>query len=452
MINRKQKPEPAGELFFSLPEIQETTLSNGLKVVYIQKEKLPITRLNLMIECGSKFDPINKKGLSNLTSMVIDEGADGLSAVEISDVFDMLGSNFSVSSGAESINLKLQTLTENLEGSLDIFSKVLLKPDFKQQDFEREKRKISTRLLQLGDEPEFLAERIFEFLLFGENNPYSFPSLGYVDNIENLQLNDIKKFYSDKFSPKVSNLVAVGNSDFVSFTKVMVQYFKDWDLPTERTVLSDDDSINSKNIFLFDKKDSVQSEIRIGHPSVKRNSYSFFPRLILNTILGGQFTSRINLNLRENKGYTYGVFSTFSYLKDAAYFYVSTSVGIENTLNAVNEIYFELEKIQSGVTDEELEFAKSSIIKKFPSNFESYRQITGNLTTKIIHSLPDNYFNTYIENVSAVNSDQVKEAAQNLIHPEEAFCVIVGDKNKLYSQLKDTGLKIVEVDYKGREI
>jgi zinc protease len=449
MINRKVKPESEKELFFNLPEIQEVTLDNGLKIIYIQKEKLPVTRLNLMIECGSKFDPAGKKGLSNLTSMVLDEGADGLSALEISDAFDTLGSNFTVNSDDESINLKLQTLTEQLESSLNLFSKVLLKPDFRQLDFEREKRKVLTRLLQLSDEPDFTAQRILEYLVFSKNNPYAYPSLGYIEDIENLEIDDLKNYYSGKFSPSNSYLVAAGSYGFEDFLRVIKHYFNNWNSSVQKTELAYDNKFEKKKIFLFNKKDSVQSEIRIGHSSVKRNSYSFFPRLLLNTILGGQFTSRINLNLREAKGYTYGAFSSFSYFKDSAFFYVSTSVSNENTVDAINEIYSELENIRNGVSDEELEFAKSSIIKKFPSNFETYRQITGNLATKVIHSLPNSFFNSYIDNVSSVSSEQIKKAAQDLILPDNAFCVIVGDKNKLEGSLKTTGMDIIEVDDKG---
>jgi zinc protease len=452
MINRKIKPEAKEELFFTLPEIKKKTLTNGLQVVYIQKNKLPFTRLNLLIDCGSRYDPENGKGLSNLVSMIIDEGADGMSALEISDAFDMLGSNFSVSSDNETINFKLQTLTENLDTSLNIFSKVLLKPDFKQQDFEREKRKILTRLVQLSDEPEFIAQRIMEFLTFGKNNPYAFPSLGYVDDIENIKLENVTKFYSGKFSPSSAHLVAVGSNDFESFIGIVESYFLEWSSLPDKSELSYNSHSEEKKIYLYDKKDSVQSEIRVSHLSVKRNDYTFFPRMILNTVLGGQFTSRINLNLREDKGYTYGAFSGFNYFKEAAYFYVSTSVGMENTNDAVNEIYNELDKIRNGITASELEFAKSSIIKKFPANFETYRQITANLVTKVIHSLPDDFFNNYINNVKKVTAEQVKKAAEDLILPQKAFCVVVGDRDKLINSLRTTEIEIVEVDDRGIKI
>lgn len=452
MIDRKLKPEPSGEITFSLPDINKISLSNGLKVYYIHKEKLPVTRINLIIGCGSRFDPLNQKGISNLTSMVMDEGADGMSSLEISDAFNILGSNFSIHSDTESVNLGLQSLTENFETSMDIFSKVLLNPDFNNPDFEREKKKILTRLIQLRDEPDYLAEQIFEFRSFGNNNPYSFPTLGYDNEIGSLKTEDAKDFYTRKFSPAVSNLVAVGSLNFDTLIEVLENNFSDWRTHPDKVHLTGSTSANRKMIFLFDKKDSVQSEIRIGHTSPIRNSKDYFQRLILNTVLGGQFTSRINLNLRENKGYTYGAFSHFSYLKEAAYFYVSTSVGIENTVNAIKEIYSELEKIQEGITDDELEFAKSSIVRNFPSNFESYRQITNNLSSRVLHNLPDDYFNTYIDNVLSVNSEQIKFAAQKFINPDNALCVIVGDKDKLSGPLETMGLEIIETDYKGIEI
>lgn len=450
MIDRKLPPEPVEEIFFSLPDIHETTLENGLKITYIQKDNLPITRIALLIDCGSKLDPANQKGLANLTSMVIDEGADGLSALEISDAFDTLGSNFSITCDSETISIKLQSLTENLDSSLNIFSKVLLKPDFGELDFIREKKKILTRILQLSDDPDFLAQRIMEYQVLNELNNYAYPSLGYIDQINEISNADIRNFYLNNFRPEISNIVAAGNLHFEEFLQTITPYFKEWKrIDSTRNQIFPDNQ-TQKRIFLFDKKNSVQSEIRVALPSPKRNEYSFFPRLILNSILGGQFTSRINLNLREDKGYTYGAFSGFNYFKNSAYFYVSTSVGIEFTSEAINEIYKEMNEIRKGITKEELAFAKSSIIKKFPSNFETYRQVTGNLATKIIHSLPDDYFNNYIKNIAAVTSEQVNKAAEDLILPEKAICVIVGEKNSLLPKIKSSSMEIYEVEEKGR--
>ena len=204
---------------------------------------------------------------------------------------------------------------------------------------------------------------------------------------------------------------------------------------------------------MIHKDEAVQSEIRIGHISKKRDKHDYFPRTLLNTILGGQFSSRINLNLREDKGYTYGAFSRFNYFKECAFFYASTSVGIENTGKAINEIINELNLIKEGVTEKELEFAQSSTIGKYPANFETNRQIAHNLTTKYLYDLPDDYFRTYPDRIRNVSIEQVNKSAVDHIHTERLVILVVGDREKLIPQLKDlTSERIIELDYSGKEI
>lgn len=452
MIDRKYPPvsDPISE--FSIPQMDKFQLSNGIPVHYIKKEKLPIIKISLMIECGSKFDPLGMKGLSNLTSMLLDEGADGLSALEISDAFDMLGSSFSVYSGSESINLTLQTLTENLNSSLDIFSKVLLKPAFNQKDFDREKRKLLTQLTKMKDDPSYVADLIFSLKIFGKNNPYSHPTSGDETDIGNIELSHTKDFYKSMFAPGSSQIVGVGNLETSEFKERLENYFGNWKAKAESIALDFPISPNKKSVLLFHKKDSPQTEIRVGHPSEKRNAEDYFQRMILNTILGGQFTSRINLNLREKKGFTYGAFSRFNYFKSAGYFYVSTSVGSENTGASIDEIYSELNSIREGVTDKEIEFAKSSIIKKFPSNFETYGQILGNLSSKVIHSLPDDYFENYIDSVNKISKDEIRATAEKFIEAQSAFTVLVGDEDKITESFAGNKYEIIKVDLDGNAL
>ena len=169
IIDRKNKPEVKSEISFNLPQPLELFLANGLRVIFIQKNKLPMIRMSLMINAGSKFDSANKSGLSHLTSLVLDEGADGMNSLELSDEFDILGSSFNISTDNDLINISLQTLSDKFERSLQLFSKVLLKPSFHQQEFEREKKKLITRILQSKDEPDYLADQIFDKILLGES-------------------------------------------------------------------------------------------------------------------------------------------------------------------------------------------------------------------------------------------------------------------------------------------
>jgi zinc protease len=451
-LDRSKKPSASTELSFILPEVENFKLNNALEVIFVKRSHLPILRLNLVVNGGTKTDPIHKKGLANLFTMMIDEGADEYNGLELMDEFDILGSNFDLNCNNDGVYVGLRTLRENSDRSIELFSKVVTKPHFDDISFAREKRKILTRMIQLKDDPEEIASSVFEYIVLGREDPYSYPIIGYEDDINKISIEDLKGFYNSFFVPNNSALIAVGDISKEELTEKLNFYLQDW-----RPKVLDFESYKSNvrespGIFLIHKEDSVQSEIRIGHTSSKRDKHDYFPRTLLNNILGGQFSSRINLNLREDKGYTYGAFSRFNYFKECAFFYASTSVGIENTGNAVKEIIKELNLIREGVTEKELEFAKSATIGKYPANFETNRQIAHNLTTKYLYDLPNDYFHTYLDRIRDVSIEQVNKSAKDHIHTDKLVIVVVGDKEKIIPQLRDiTTDKITELDYLGNE-
>ncbi|MEO8399223.1 MAG: pitrilysin family protein, partial [Ignavibacteriaceae bacterium] len=396
----------------------------------------------------------DKKVLANLFSMMLDEGAGKFDALEISNEFEVLGANFNISCGSDSILINLQTLTEHFDRSLELMSTIVTSPHFKSEDFDREKRKVLIKILQIKDDIEDIASSLFDYISFNKSNPYAFQTIGYEDTVKKISVEDIKNFYHDYFTPNNSALAVAGNISLEELRKKLNKNFKVWKSKKFNSISINQTKKSKTKVYLFDKKGSVQSEIRIGHVSSKRNEGNYFAKYILNTVLGGQFSSRINLNLREDKGYTYGAFSAFSYYKDDAYFYVSTSVGQKNTANAVNEIIKELNKILDGVEFEELGFAQSSIIRKFPSNFETFGQIASNLSSKIIHSLPDDYFNTFIKNIHQVTIDDVTASAKRNIFPDKLVIVVVGDKDNIVDSLKRLKIsdEILELNLEGKII
>ena len=453
VIDRSIKPEESGKISFALPKIEKFKLKNGLEVYFIRKNKLPIIQINLITNAGSVFDPASKKGTANLFSMVVDEGAGDYDALSLSDEFDRLGSHFSVYSTQDSVYFSLQSLTENFKRSLELFETVLTKPHFNNQDFEREQRKVLTRIIQLKDEPDEIADSVFESILFGKDSPYASRTIGYEEDIKNISVDDLKNFGSKYIHPNNAALVVVGDANLIELKEQLDNLLKDWKPSSAINQIPIKRKENSPKIFIVNKKDSVQTEIRTGHFSTKRNDGDYFAKTILNTILGGQFISRINLNLRENKGYTYGAHTQFNYYKNEAYFFATTSVGNENTGNALKEIFNELQKIKQGVLQSELDFAKSALIRKFPANFETYKQIATNLTGMILHSLSEKYFNTYIQNVEDITINDVNDAAAKYIVPENAVTVLVGEKDKIISQINELSLgEVVEVDEVGNLI
>ena len=433
-LNRTIKPGPSKDLHFKMPATESFELDNKLKVYFIKKDTLPIIRLNVIINAGNKYDPENKKGLSNLLSMCIDEGAGEFDSLQLSEQFDLIGAQFSVFSNGDTLQMVVQSLTENFGRALNLLSMILIDPHLDSNDFEREKRKIITRLKQLQDEPEFLANTALQKYLLGSNNPSSFPAIGKLDHINKIKNSDVVSFYRSTVKPVNSFMVVVGNISVNALKETLSQYLNKWKETAFHSKVNILRKEDSKKVYIINKKDSVQTEIRVGHHTSGRDSKDYFKKQILNTILGGQFSSRINLNLREKHGYTYGAGSSFIYYKESAYFAVSTSVGIETTANTLREINFELENIRNGVTERELQFAKDSIIRKFPLNFETYRQVASNFIGKVIFDLPDDYFDTYIKNIKAVTLEEVNEAAVKYIKPDLVTTVLVGDKNKLEEQ------------------
>lgn len=444
-FDRSQIPQPIQEIKFNIPEIRNFTLSNGLKVLFVQREFLPIIRMNLITGCGSIFDPTEKNGLANLFSMMIDEGAGDYNALDLSEEFDILGSSFNASCNHDNIFLSVRTLSENFKRSLELFSLIILKPHFNDQDFQRERRKIEVKLLQQKDEPEELAYLAFGHLVHGKNNPYAFPIHGYDDSINKINIDEIKEFYQSNFSPYNSNLIVVGNISEEKLIGSLENRLNNWSSTSNLDVPKFEFIKNKKSVSILNKEGAVQTEIRVGHRSSSRNTQDYFSKTMMNTILGGQFTSRINLNLREAKGFTYGATSNFSYYKNSGEFCVSTSVSSENTLAAVNEILKELENIKIGVTPEELDFARSSIIRKFPAQFESDGQIASNLSLLAIQNLPNDYFDKYTDNIRNASIEEVNQAAVKNILLDEISIVLVGDKNKLLDSFSTAEIGEVKI-------
>jgi zinc protease len=348
----------------------------------------------------------------------------------------MLGAQFSVASDSDISLVSMQVLIENFIPAVKLFKSVITEPRLNDNDYNREKNKVLVRLNQVKVEPDYIADISFEHFLFGIECPYSYPVLGVEKDIGNILPQNVRDYYKQKFTPVNSSLVVVGNVDLKYLYKILLEEFGCWNILS--TLNEPTLNLNKlpRKTVIINKPDSVQTEIRIGHLSSKRSGTDFFQKQIINLVLGGQFSSRLNLNLREKHGYTYGIHSRFSYFKEAGYFGVSTSVSTENTANTLREILSEIKNIKDGISSDEIRFAKSSLSRRFPSNFETYRQISANISSKIIHNLPDDYFETYIEKLGSVSLEEVNQIAANSINTDKLITVLVGDSKKISGQIK----------------
>lgn len=441
------KPEIKNVLRFQLGNISVKELNNGLKILYLQKEKLPLIRFNFFTEARSKFDSLTIPGLARLTSAMIDEGAGELTSLELSDEFDLLGTDFSIMTDNDYIVMSLQSLTENVGRSLELLSLVLTKPDFPEKEFEREKKKLLVSILQLKDDPERIADQIFDRVIFQEHY-YSLPVSGYSETVEKITLQDVINFYKNFFSSDKSFVAAAGNISPEEFFQLIEKYFKNFTASESKTEFTEKLLPVDKKVFVYDKPESVQTEIRIGYVSGKRRMEDYFQKLLLNNIFGGQFNSRLNSNLRERNGFTYGVSSQFTYYKSSGYFLISTSVSSENTFPAIREIINELDKLREGVTDDELIFAKTSTTRKFPLNFETYSQLTSNLSVLLTQNLPLDYYNNYLQYLNAVTIEEVNREAAKLAETDMKI-ILVGNKSSFADEFIKNGFELVDVDERG---
>ncbi len=450
-INRSTPPKQKGTIEFHLPKFNKFTLNNGIKVLFVQKKSLPIIQLNMIVNGGSKFDPINKGGLAHLTSMLIDEGAGDYDSLQLDNEFESIGSIFNIGTGNDSIGLTLLSLAENFERSLELLSLVNQSPSFTNNSFLREQKKLTSKILQNNDDPSYIATSNFDKIIFADTY-YKNPTIGNISDVTSITNNDVIQFYKKHFTPNNTELVIVGSIELENLQLLLNKFFVTTANKIENKSIAV--PLKQKSKFYFIHKDNAaQSEIRIGHISDKRNETDYFAKIIANSILGGQFSSRLNLNLREDKGFTYGINSGFTYHSDAGNFEIATSVNGKNTGEAIKEIRKEIAGIKSEITDSEIEFTKSYLIKRFPAMFETNSQIAHHLSSMLKHNLSENYFDTYIERITSCSKEEIEATAKEKIITDELIYLVVGDKNIVMPQLKEiTDLDIAVLGVDGNEL
>ncbi len=450
--NRTNPPKQDGTIEFHLPKFNKFTLNNGMKVLFVQKSSLPIIQLNMIVNGGSKYDSKNKSGLAHLTSLLIDEGAGEYDSLQLDNEFESIGSIFNIGTGNDNIGLTLLSLTENFERSLELLSLVYQSPNFTNDSFIREQKKLTSKILQYNDDPSHIATSNFDKIIF-DNTYYKNPTIGNISDVTSITNNNVIEFYKNYFTPNNTELVIVGSIELAELELLLNKYF----IKASTNKLENKSGIvpfKQKSKFYFIHKDNAaQSEIRIGHISDKRNETDYFAKTIANSILGGQFSSRLNLNLREDKGFTYGITSGFSYYSDAGNFEIATSVNGKDTGAAIKEIEKEIAGIKAEITSSEIEFTKSYLIKRFPAMFETNSQIAHHLSSMLKHKLSENYFDTYIERITTCTKEEIETVAKEKIKPDELLFLVVGDKNIVLPQLKEiTDLEIVELDVDGEVV
>ncbi|HWW77394.1 MAG TPA: insulinase family protein, partial [Pyrinomonadaceae bacterium] len=446
-------PKPGPNPTLTLPSAERRTLSNGLEVLVVRHSELPIVALDLVVKMGAAGDPANQAGLASLTADMLDEGTKTRSSLEISDQLADIGSFMGVNAGWDSSTANMLTLKRHLDRALDIYSDVLLNPAFPDKELARLRDQRMTGFRQRRDDPNQIASIVYSGLLYGKEHPYGRALTGDEASLGAITGADVRKFYETFYRPNNATLIVVGDTTADEITPKLEKAFGKWEKAHVPAVDVSAAPVQRDKpaLYIVDRPGSAQSVIYAGHVGVPRSNPDYFPLLVMNTMLGGGFVSRINLNLREDKGYTYGARSVFDFRRGSGPFTAIAPVQTAVTKESVMELMKELRGVRGEipVTPQELEYAKQAIIRGFPRTFETPSQIADRLETVVTYGLPDTYFNSYIERVQGVTLEDVNRVANQYLRPDRMAVVVVGDRSKIEQGLRsldDLGEHITFLD------
>ena len=453
-VDRTKPPELGPPPRVSLPPIVTRQLANGLKLMIVEQHELPLADFVLLVGSGGTAEPAGKTGAANLTAVMLREGTTTRKSLDIADQTSFLGISLFPQASWESSTLSLHTPTAQLDSALALFADVALHPTFPANEFERIKKNRLTELLQLRDQGPAIANLAFPAIIYGSAHPYGAPLIGTEASVTSLTPADLHAYYQANFKPNNATLIIVGDVTPSQIEQKISALFGNWQSgDVQQLTYSEPPKANATTIYLIDKPGAAQSSFRIGSVGVPRSTKDYFALTVMNTILGGPFSSRLNQNLREARGYTYGAGSRFDMRRAAGPFTASAEIVSAKSDSALLEFMKELNNIRQSVPVEELSRAKRYLQLQLPGNFETTQQIAAALVPVALYGLPLDYYNNYVQNVEAVTQADVARVAQQYINPGSLAVVIVGDRKTIEQGLKSTNVGTISIrDMSGRPI
>jgi predicted Zn-dependent peptidase len=421
-------------------------LANGLELRAVRHRAVPVVSMVLLVPGGSSVDPVDAHGLVSITAGLLDEGSRGQSALDIADRVARIGGDLDIEVGVDSVVVGLATLDRFFETGLALVHEIVTAPNLDNDDFNRIRNLRLERLKQMKDHASALAERAYARVLYG-SHPYGHLPLGSEASLAAMTLDGLRGMHAAMFAPAGSTLVVVGDRPEDELLDVTAKLFDPWralsSTPIDRdAALRPPPPMPAVKLGVVSRPGAAQSELRIGHACAARSTPHYPALLILNSILGGDFVSRLNLNLRESKGYTYGVRTGFNLRRGIGPFVMQTSVGTDVTGPAVQEALAEIHAIADTrpATREEVAIAFASLSLGYPRGFETAGQVARSVAQLALHQLPDSYFEDFVPLLSRITADDVAAAARQYLVAEKMTTLIVGDLDKIHGSLPGLGL------------
>ena len=442
-------PGPAPLAAFKAPKITRRTLSNGLNVWIAPWRTLPLVSAQLVLPGGTADDPSGKSGLATLTATLLDQGTKDMTAVELAEALEELGGLIGIGTNDDQTTLVFGGITRNFDAKLALVGKVLAAPRFDPKDVDRERQQQLADLLQGPDNPPWIAGRVFPMLLYGKDHPYGNPDEGYTETVRGLTADDIRGFHKAWCVPKGSTLIVVGDVEPDALMSSLEKNLSPWTggpaavAPRPPAHAQRDDGV----CYLVDKPGAVQSVLTVGRRWVDRADPRYFATLLGNHALGADFLSRLNQNLRERNGYSYGAGSGFQFRRSGGTWRASTSVRADATAPALKEVLSELDALPSArpFTNEEIGLAREAEARSYPETFESPSGIVGVLEEMAVFHLPADYLDTYLSNLQKVTLEDIAKAMDAVVDRKERAILVVGDRKSVEPTLKALGFKEIRV-------
>ena len=445
------RPTPGVPRQYTFPTVERTTLSNGLRIAVARMPRLPLVTVLALVDAGSSCDSAGCEGAAALTALALGEGTAKLSGGDLVEQFERLGTGFDSGIEWDDAVAQLTVTPERLGAAVKMLGEVLTAPAFRSADLERLKSERLAELLQLQAEPRGLANEKFSELLYAPSSRYAKPSAGDRQSVSAITVSEVGALHRAHYTPATTTLIFAGDVTVEQAVQLTERAFGGWSGPAVApTLVNDDTAQHGRFGHIVHKADAPQSELRIGHRGVPRNHSDYFPIVVMNALLGGLFSSRINLNLRERNAFTYGASSGFDWRRGAGPFVVATAVKTEVTGPAIREILLEIDRMrQETVQPEELTLATDYLTGVFPIRYETTRAVAAAIATATVYGLGDDYYTVYRERVRAVTAADVQRAAQQHLHPESMLVVAVGDAPAIRESLAALDIGAIRVHSEG---
>ncbi|MDX1940574.1 MAG: pitrilysin family protein [Saprospiraceae bacterium] len=454
----KGLPELGQPMAAKFPSLQKATLKNGMQVVLAQREGVPTMAMNMVFNAGSSSDVNGKPGTATLAMGMMDEGTKNKSALEINEELQVLGASLGTGADLDASYVTMNTLKPTLDASLDLYADVVLNPAFPKDEFDRQKNQRLAAIQREKSNPGGMAFRVMPKILYGEGHPYSTPSSGYEKSVQEMSREDLVKYYNDWIKPNNATLVVVGDVTMDELLPKLEKRFGSWQKGAtpkkDIAKVKDAASIQGK-LYLMDRPESQQSVIVAGHLIDPYGQVSEIAKTTAINVLGGDFTSRVNMNLREDKHWSYGAFTFVNEAKGNRPLIAYAPVQTDKTKESVQEVMKELKGYigDNPITKEEFNKTTQNTIMQLPGQWETNASVLGALVDQVKYGLPDDYYKTYDNKVRNLTLEDVRQVSKKIVRPSELTYFVVGDKEKVLPGLKELGFKeIIIVDADGNPI